>query len=225
MSRITYANKTTLNHISKKTAVELQNLLQELTEGNKVLNTANSSQEQLRSILDALEILDDVLRLQIHEITENDLASIARYMNSFQIRPAIVTFEHQVLRIFTQMTVGRKQYRKYRIAEAIHDALELFQQDHAVKLSYHFEPPVAVFMIRHMHKISRAVSDNDNNEDGAIINEVFSFLGMSDDVTCMRLYSSGVKRVSDDEKEGVEIIVAPLKLAPEIMENELLEDS
>lgn len=225
MGRITYAKKANLNHISKQTVSDLMKVINNLAVDKKEINLNDYSKDRVLSILDSLEILDDTIRCKVYELKEDDYFSQTKYMDSFMTSPAQISYVKGTLRIFTPMTVGRKQFRKYRIAAAVHDSLERYQAEHRRRLSLLFDPPVAVFVVRHAAIISRVMFDNDNNEDSAIINELFSFLGMSDDVTNMRLYSNAVKEVGNDGKEGVEIIVTPLQNAPEIVKEELLSAS
>ena len=115
--------------------------------------------------------------------------------NLLEEQPVEVSFDGKMLIVKTPLTLKRSgleanDKHNYMLMNYARAALEKWQDTHAVSLFKSIEWPVVAFIIRkgNGNRIG-GICDNDNLENGRIINEIFSALGYSDNVRIMDLCS------------------------------------
>ena len=91
-------------------------------------------------------------------------------------------------------------------------ALNTWQNQNNIELFRSLQVPLIAMIIRKSTTFNRQkICDNDNLENGRIINEIFDALGFSDNALLMDIHSC-FRLVSSEEKEGVDFIIFPLNL-------------
>jgi hypothetical protein len=110
-------------------------------------------------------------------------------------QPVAITFDGRMLIVKTPLTLKRSgieanDKHNYMLMNYVRAALEEWQDKHGLSLYKSIDWPVVAFIIRkgNGNKI-RGICDNDNLENGRIINEIFGALGYSDNVLIMDLCS------------------------------------
>ena len=214
----------TTRNLKYSSLCELMNLLNETKNERMELALNDKSKEELIEILNATEIVEDQLRMEIAEKIQAESDETERFKYIAEVEPATVTFDGNSFRIFTMLTFSRPLSRKYRIADYIHSAFEKYKHKSEVKIRYQIQSPVSVFVVRHVHRFNQLLRDNDNTEDSAAINEIFAYLCMSDNPSNMRTYTRAVKIVPEDEPQGVELIICPLHLSDQMMKEVAFDD-
>ena len=218
----TYLNNTNPEHISKQSAVNIRNDLENCSNGLKKIDiTKYTSDEHMESIR-SLEILINMHRNEVLKHTKEYSYVSDRFEDISDLCPVSTSLSNEILHVFVPITIKRRNTKNKRLGAYVRYCLEEFQKEHSVKLREMFPKPVAVFCIRHVHRFNHAVFDNDNNEDGPIVNEIFQFLGRSDNPNNMRMYANGVSIVPESVPTGVEFIICTLEKASLIIENRLM---
>ena len=127
-----------------------------------------------------------------------------------------VEFDGKFLSIkcpFTFKRFFKKESLKYNYVfmKYIKIALINYQKEHGIELKDYLKPPISVMIIRNGYKFNRAkICDNDNLENGRIINEIFDVLLQSDNANNMDLYSC-FRANTEQEYYGMEFIVCSQK--------------
>ena len=110
-------------------------------------------------------------------------------------QPVAITFDGRMLIVKTPLTLKRSgieanDKHNYMLMNYARAALEQWQDQHGLSLYKSIDWPVVAFIIRKGNgNIIRGICDNDNLENGRIINEIFGALGYSDNVLIMDLCS------------------------------------
>lgn len=208
-------------YISKRSAENIRTELEQCANGVKQVDISSYSTDEHLEAIRALEILENMHRNMILDNTKEYNRVLNRYEDIAELCPVNVTLSKNRLRVFVPLTIKRKNSRSRRLGAFVRYCLEEYQTENSVNLQKVFQTPVAVFCIRHVHKYTHAIFDNDNNEDGPIVNEIFQFLGRTDNPNNMRLYANGVSIVPEEQPKGVEFIVCPLSDAKNVISEEL----
>lgn len=147
------------------------------------------------------------------EENEDDFDSkvIEKYLENDSIS---VSFSDNTLRIKTPFTFKKfhepaNRISNYTMMIYVRNALQKWQKDNKTDLYRIMKAPVTVFIIRKGPTYnSRKICDNDNLENGRIINEIFSALGYTDNAVQADLFSCfrAEKSYSDF---GMEFVVFP----------------
>ena len=187
-----------------------------ITENNDEL-LENLSDEELNSILFNTE----KIAISTRNAMENSVINTNENNEIFidfdaKTNPVSVDFNGKILKISCPFTFKRF-YRKgnmqenYLFRSYIVSALKSWQISSKTNLKNMIEMPLTVLIIRKGKSFNRSkICDNDNLENGRIINEIVDTLGYSDNVLQMDLYSCF--RFSNEYKDyGMEFIVCSTK--------------
>lgn len=150
------------------------------------------------------------------ERNDADLMNSDSLMLSEDVPAEIVSvnyFDH-LLQIETPLTFFRftktkKDPRNYMIGTYIKAGIIKWQKEHQFDLSEAMDPPLVCAIIRHSpdSKIRR-LCDNDNLENGRIVNEIVNALGQSDNPAVLDLISC-VRPAEKKGRYGMEFLVFP----------------
>ena len=123
-----------------------------------------------------------------------------------------VDFDGRALRVRTPFTFKRfyrdgSMKENFILMNYVRAALRKWQEEHGTELYRVLKPPLTVMIIRKGPVYDRRkICDNDNLENGRIVNEIMEALGMSDNAMVLDLYSCF--RVEEDMDDfGMEFIV------------------
>ena len=122
-----------------------------------------------------------------------------------------VSFDGHILRIHTPFTFFRftksaHDPRNYQVIIPIRAALIKWQKENNFDLHGALTPPLTSAIIRHsVDDNPGRLCDNDNMENGRIINEIANALGVSDNPFVMDLISA-VRKETDGQKQGMEFL-------------------
>ena len=138
-----------------------------------------------------------------------------------------VSFDGKILKIETPFTFKRfyrdsSSKENYILMNYIKIALADWQKQNHLDLFRAISAPLVVIMIRKGPKYDRTkICDNDNLENGRIINEIFDALGYSDNALRMDLYSCF--RIEEDaERFGMEFQICSRNDFPTVFARNLL---
>lgn len=181
-------------------------------------------------ILESAQDFSDLTRDELNEITficeKSALNCRAALAGKREMSPSInldlnmqpesqyhvsVTYENNVLIVTAPLTFkkyhsGKYLQENYTLSSFV--KLELLKhQDQLEKIRKQMEGPLVVVIMRIvLHASSRALCDNDNLENGRIVNDIFDFLNQSDNVSNMDLYSC-VRECERPDEQGMKFIV------------------
>ena len=136
------------------------------------------------------------------------------YEKPLENNPVKVDFNDNYLSIFTPFTFKRfyrddSMKENYLLMNYVKSALYFYQKENKITLFRSLKTPLIVMIIRKGKSFNRMkICDNDNLENGRIINEIFDCLGYSDNVLQMDIFSC-FRLVESDEQCGVEFLVFP----------------
>ena len=146
----------------------------------------------VNDVIFAAEKADLSLRCASENRTETQPEIVTKDIDQ---QPVAVTFDGRMLIVKTPLTLKRSgieanDKHNYMLMNYVRAALDEWQDKHGLSLYKSIEWPVVAFIIRKGNgsKI-RGICDNDNLENGRIINEIFGALGYSDNVLIMDLCS------------------------------------
>ncbi len=188
----------------------------------------NLSEAIVNDVIFATEKADLSLRCASENRTKTQPEIITKDIDQ---QPVAITFDGRMLIIKTPLTLKRSgieanDKHNYMLMNYVRAALEEWQDIHGLSLYKSIDWPVVAFIIRkgNGNKI-RGICDNDNLENGRIINEIFGALGYSDNVLIMDLcskYEAAESRsdigtefilISKKEKETInDILFGPRKV-------------
>lgn len=157
------------------------------------------------------------------ELSENGSELLSSSLNK-SFKPAVwnknkdnyvdIFFGDDVLKVFTPETFKRFKRsnslkENYILMEYVSANLKRWAEQNNVELHHLIPAPCTVIIKRKMSKFSRLkVCDNDNLENGRIVNTIFEAMGYSDNALNMDLVSC-FRLCDPSEKEGMEFIVMP----------------
>ena len=136
------------------------------------------------------------------------------YKKPVDYQPVSVNFDGNILTVKTPLTLKRSGVEandrsNYILMNYVRAALEEWQDTNNISLYKSIDWPVTAFIIRKGNGYkTRKICDNDNIENGRIINEIFAALGYSDNVRIMDLYSK-YECAADKQDIGTEFILVP----------------
>lgn len=146
----------------------------------------------VNDVIFAAEKADLSLRCASENQTETQLEIVTKDIDQ---QPVAVTFDGRMLIVKTPLTLKRSgieanDKHNYMLMNYVRAALEEWQDKRGLSLYKSIDWPVVAFIIRkgNGNKV-RGICDNDNLENGRIINEIFGTLGYSDNVLIMDLCS------------------------------------
>lgn len=126
-----------------------------------------------------------------------------------------ITFQNNEMHIKTPFTFKRISNRKsvkenYILIQYIQKKIQKWKDQNEEVFSF-FSFPFVVVMKRNVQKFDRfSLCDNDNMENGRIVNEIFSVFNASDNVLEMDVFSC-VRMVENSKDCGMEFVVFPQK--------------
>lgn len=138
-----------------------------------------------------------------------------------------VSYINNVLKVTTPATFKRFKLdnslkENYVLMNYVKASLNNWALHNNIDLFHLISSPCTVIILRKMTKFNRnKICDNDNMENGRIINTIFEALGYSDNALNMDLYSC-FRLCQIDKEEGMEFIVMPRNIAAEYISQ--LED-
>ena len=179
-----------------ETVGELRDSLIKTVESLGKINAEESLENLPESIVNdvifAAEKADLSLRCASENRTKTQPEIITKGIDQ---QPVAITFDGRMLIVKTPLTLKRSgieanDKHNYMLMNYVRAALEEWQDKHGLSLYKSIDWPVVAFIIRkgNGNKI-RGICDNDNLENGRIINEIFGALGYSDNVLIMDLCS------------------------------------
>ncbi len=125
-----------------------------------------------------------------------------------------VEFDGRTLRVHTPFTFKRfyrdsSMKENYILMNYVRAALIKWQEENGTDLFQALKPPLTVMIIRKGPAYDRQkICDNDNLENGRIVNEIMEALGCSDNAMVLDLYSCF--RITEDAEDfGMEFVVCP----------------
>ena len=194
--------------------------LGEIISGYNSENELNSiSNDDASDIIYLAEKIDLSVRDSYESETENDEET--RKIATENL-PVSVQFDGVRLTVKTPLTIkraGRSQNEKhnYMLLNYVRAGIKKWQKDNDICLYKSLDWPLVAFIIRKGKSYDfRKICDNDNIENGRIINEIFSALGYSDNVRIMDLYTK-FEVVSSPEEVGTEFILVSKKNREEVI--------
>ena len=126
--------------------------------------------------------------------------------------PVSISYSNKTLRVFTPHTLKR-MYRddslkeNYTLMNYVKAALREYENENKLDLFRIVNSPLILIIKRKSTEWNRMkICDNDNLENGRIVNEVINALGYSDNALMMNVYSC-FEKVSDEKDAGMEFIV------------------
>ena len=176
------------------------------------LTISEISYEDLNEIMYFCERISLSCRYALGEIYEEDgiwsEEAKVYFEKNFNV---YVQFSNQNLRVFCPLTFkrwGRTKSLKYNytLVQYIKAALISFQEQTGFSLLHSIPLPLCTFIVRRTTHKNSKVYDNDNMENGRIINEIFTALGYSDHPLNTDLFCH-FEITDDPEKEGMEFII------------------
>ena len=179
---------------------------------NDELNIKEMNYEDVSEILYTCERISLSCRYALGEIYKEDgiwsEETKLYFDKNFNVS---VQFSNQTLRVFCPLTFkrwGRTKSLKYNytLVQYIKAALISFQEQTGFSLLHSIPLPLCTFIVRRTTHKNSKVYDNDNMENGRIINEIFTALGYSDHPLNTDLFCH-FEITDDPEKEGMEFII------------------
>ena len=149
--------------------------------------------------------------VEIKEKTKEDPAA-GRTVFETENHGVTVEFDEKTLRIRTPFTFKRF-YRdgslkeNYILMNYVRAGIKRWQNEHHTDLFYALRPPLTMLILRKGPSYERSkICDNDNLENGRIVNEIVEALGCSDNALCLDLFS-GFRIVRDEKDYGMEFVL------------------
>ncbi len=179
-----------------ETVGELRDSLIKTIEMLGKINAEESLENLPESIVNDVIYAAEKADLSLRCANENRKETLSNSTeNLLEEQPVEVSFDGKKLIVKTPLTLKRSgieanDKHNYMLMNYVRAALEQWQDKHGLSLYKSIEWPVIAFIIRkgNGNKI-RGICDNDNLENGRIINEIFGALGYSDNVLIMDLCS------------------------------------
>lgn len=139
---------------------------------------------------------------------ENDINSLENLFKNYKIS---VDFSNKILKISCPLTFKKEKPKNhkwnYMYKDYIKLSLKKWQEENDFNLDKSLETPIVIFMIRKGIGFNRSkICDNDNMENGRIINEICTVLGCSDNAMQMDLISC-YRPVQNIDDCGMEFLV------------------
>lgn len=131
-----------------------------------------------------------------------------------------VNYKQDVLKVTTPATFKRFKLdnslkENYVLMNYVKAALNNWALHNNIDLFHLIPSPCTVIILRKMTKFNRnKICDNDNMENGRIINTIFESFGYSDNALNMDLYSC-FRLCQTEKEEGMEFIAMPRNIATE----------
>ena len=207
--------------IKNEAAINIRDILEDCANGRKTINLSVFSDDQLMDCLNASETLDSFLRNELSLKLKQNRPQADWYPEEYESIPVDVSYDDAVLRIFVPLTLRRINSKRNRIGVFVKHKMFAYEKENGIRFSKAIPHPLSILVIRHVKKVTVNTFDNNNNEDGAIINSLFEVFGYSDNPRYMRSYTNGVKEVGEDGITGVEFVVCPQSMAGTVIENSL----
>ena len=204
--RVEYPYETTGE--LKRSAQKIISLLEEISDETSLENVSEP-------IADAIIFSAEKIDLSLRSAQENR-ADDDPFIDETPAgnQPVTVEFDGRKLTVKTPLTLKRSGIKandkfNYMLMNYVRAALRQWQEENNFSLYKAIDWPVTAFIIRkgNGYKI-RKICDNDNIENGRIINEIFSALGYSDNVRIMDIYSKYECAASRSDI-GTEFILVP----------------
>lgn len=126
--------------------------------------------------------------------------------------PVSISYSNKTLRVFTPHTLKR-MYRddslkeNYTLMNYVKAALREYENENKLDLFRTINSPLILIIKRKSTEWNRMkICDNDNLENGRIVNEIINALGYSDNALMMNVYSC-FEKVNDEKDAGMEFII------------------
>lgn len=138
--------------------------------------------------------------------------------------PIKVSFENNILRVKTPTTFKRmfrdnSLKENYVLMRYVKNAIYTFQQNEGIDIKHKLELPLTMLLVRRSLKFSQSIiCDNDNLENGRIINEIMKVLGYNDSPKELDLHCC-YRTCEKKEDVGMEFIVGNQKDILELLSN------
>lgn len=204
-----------------------ETVVEVLNAANKIHHNINS--HDLYDKLDTVEpeklgnviYLSEKIALSLrNKLSENTIENEKNvdYLDQFFTYDNMVSvyFDGNALVINTPFTFKRfyregNEHENYLMMNYIKSALNRWQKNNNFDLYRSIQQPLTVMIIRKGNTFNRTkICDNDNLENGRIINELFEVLGYSDSAFQTDLFSC-FRLIDDNENEGMQFRIISSK--------------